>query len=112
MGIDFRVSAAITQEWGLRSGDRVVGMREDDGSWVIRIVQPGEKGFTVRIGGVRGHQGRRGCAYFRFSCTPDTARDVFPDSEVYTCDLVGIEERAAYFAMSVTPSRREFAPAR
>lgn len=97
MGLDFRVSPDVVKSWGVRSGDRIVARLEDDGAWSFTLVLPTEKGYTVRIGGVRGHNGRRGYGYWRFSASPNVARQVIPEGNVMDLEFVGLDGRAALF---------------
>lgn len=111
MGLDIRISEQAARDWGLRSGDRVTARRDDDGTWWFQIVLPTQRGFVIRIGGTKHHQGRKGCAYFRIAVTPATGRTLFPDSErVMELDLVGVEGRSACFSPARVSNGMEFVP--
>jgi hypothetical protein len=112
MAVDFRVHPDCVKAWGLRSGDKIVGRMEDDGSWVFSLVMPSEKGYVVRIGGLHGNASRKGFAFFRFSMTPAAARVVFPDARAKELEFVGVEGRQAMFTPCAVKSGVEFVPAR
>lgn len=119
MGLDVRLSSRTVRELGIRNGDRIVARRDDDGSWWFTLVLTGERGFTVRLGGSKQHGGRKGCGYFRISCTKETAAHLFPDAErsglstdrVIELDLVGVEGRQSCFSPARKSSGVVFCPA-
>ena len=111
MGFDFRLHPDVVKAWGLRSGDKIVARLEDDGSWVFTLVLPTEKGYVARIGGVPGHNGRKGYAYCRFTAMQTVARKVFPQGEVCDLEFVGIDGRSAMFVPAKVASGVEFVPA-
>jgi hypothetical protein len=110
MGLDFRASPEVIKSWGLRSGDKITARLEDDGSWMFTLVLPTEKGYVVRVGGVRGHNGRRGYGYWRFSASPAVARQVIPEGNVRDLEFVGIDGRSAMFVPCKQASGVEFVP--
>jgi hypothetical protein len=110
LGFDFRASPTVVKDWGIRSGDKVTARMEDDGSWVFTIAMPTEKGYVVRIGGVRGHNGRKGYAYWRFPASPAVARQVMPEGSAMDLEFYGVEGRAASFFVVTKASGVEFVP--
>lgn len=114
--LDFRVKADVVSAWGLKSGDRVIGHLDNDGVWSIVKVKPNERGYRVRLGKEEGgaavkHNGRKGCAYFRFSCDEDTAVSVFGDRTLIDYELVEVDANKATFFPVVNIQRRVFQPA-
>ena len=111
MGLDIRFNQQVVKDLGIRNGDRIVARRDDDGSWWFTVVLPTDRGYTVRLGGSKQHNGRRGCAYFRISCTQEVASTLFGDERVIELDLMGVEGRQSCFAPSRKASGIVFAPA-
>lgn len=106
MGMDIRLSPRTVKDMGIRNGDRLIARREDDGTWWFTLVLPNQRGFIVRLGGSKQHNGRKGCGYFRISVTPETGRTLFPDGErSLELDLVGVEGRTACFTPSAVRSQ-------
>ena len=110
LGLDFKASPDVVRDWGIRSGDKITARLEDDGSWVFTLALPTEKGYTVRIGGVRGHHGRKGYGYWRFPATPAVARQVIPEGSVRDLEFVGVDGRTVSFVTMKPANGLEFVP--
>jgi hypothetical protein len=114
VAIDLRLHPKVAVKMGLTDTDRVVGSVDDEGVWTIRRVGAGERGYSVRVGGVtRGRKtgGRPGFFYFRFSATRRAVNSVFHGIKTIECDLFEVDGDKSLFIPRVAMNGVQFQPA-
>lgn len=107
VAFDFKLSAATVQKYNqsiaagndlctpLQGGSKVVVIHEDDGSWILQIVE--DQGYKCRNDNSKYNQEG---IIFRVSCTIKDAIEVMGQSRQKFFELVGSEDNKLYFTVT------------
>lgn len=93
----FTVSPAALIKWGVTDEDQVTG-HYDEGMWEVRIIKPGQIGYTLRISSKENNIRNcpEGWGRFRLSCTKAKADSVGIDRMKFF-ELVDARDGSAWF---------------